>query len=127
MIADAARSLTIRQPLAFESGDYHSDVVRTAPTVGEVDQRLTEIRQAIRCFDQLADLLSSNLTRKAVRTYDQGVSPAQRLMGEIHLHARIRSERLENDVAPLALIRFLLGQLTCVHQALHQRLVLREL
>ena len=48
-------------------------------------------------------------------------------MGEIDLHPRIGAQRLEDDVAALALLRLLLGQLAGVDQPLHQRLVLGEL
>ena len=48
-------------------------------------------------------------------------------MREIDLDLRIRAERLEDDVAALALRGFLFRQLTRFDQALHERLIFGDL
>ena len=48
-------------------------------------------------------------------------------MGEVDLDPGVGAERLEDDVATLALLGLFLGQLARVHQPLHERLVLGEL
>ena len=48
-------------------------------------------------------------------------------MGEVDLDPRVGAERLEDDVAALALLGLFLGQLAGLDQPLHERLVLREL
>ena len=77
--------------------------------------------------DHGRELVPPHQSREPVGAEHERVAPAQRLMGEVDLHARIGPERLEDDVAALALLRLFLGELARVHQPLHERLILGEL
>src|SRR4051812_22835679 len=48
-------------------------------------------------------------------------------MGQIYLNLGIGSERLEDDVASLTLLGLVFGELSGVHQALHETLIFGEL
>ena len=108
-------------------GRHYRDVVRPAALVGEVDQPGAQIRKLRVVGNHVAEFLAADQPREPVRADDQRVAAAERLVGEIDLHARVGAKRLEDDVAALALLGFFLGQLASVHQPLHERLFLGEL
>ena len=121
------RLARLGQSVALEVGRDDRDVVGTAALVGEVDQRGAQVRELRLVRDHGRELLAPHQAGEPVGADDERVAAAERLVGEVDLHARIGAERLEDDVAPLALLRLFLGELAGVDQPLHERLVLGEL
>ena len=97
------------------------------PSSSRVDEPLARRREIALVPHHFA--ISSFVTcPESPSLHSTSVSPRRtRLVREIDLDRRLRSERLQNDVAPLALLGLFLGELTGLDQLLHQRLILRDL
>ena len=124
---DLGARLRRAQPLAVEPRQDHRDVVGSAALVGERDQPVARRLQVALARDDLRDLFPLHRAGEPVGAEHEDVAPADFLVGEIDLHARVGPERLEDDVPALALRRFLFRQLTRLDQALHQGLILGQL
>ena len=115
------------QQRAVEARGDDGDVVRPTILVREIDQPLAR-RYQIRLFgDDARDLVLANLSREAIAAEHEHVAATNLLMRKVDLDEGLGAERLEDDVAPLALRRFLLGELARLDELLHQRLVLGDL
>ncbi len=65
----------------------------------------------------------ANLSGESVAAENENVAEVHLLEGEIDLHGRLGSERLQVDVAALADFSFFRGELAGFDELLHQRLV----
>ena len=115
------------EPVTVEPREDDGDVVRPAALVREPDQPLAGGSHIGRRGHDPGDLVVLDLAREAVGAKHEDITLADVLVGEVHLHPGIRPQRLQDDVAPLALRRLLLRELPRLHEPLHQRLILREL
>src|SRR5204862_7797160 len=127
LVPDLGARFRRAQPFAVEARQDHGDVVGPAALVREPDQPVARGLQVALARGELGDLFLLYGAREPVGAEHENVAPADLLVREIHLHARVGPERLEDDVAALALGGFFFGQLTRLDQALHQGLVLGEL
>ena len=77
--------------------------------------------------DDDADIVLGHLSRQSVAAEHERVAAAHVLVREIDLDRRLWAERLENDVAALALRGFFFRELAGLDELLHQRLIFRDL
>ncbi|MDZ4389380.1 MAG: hypothetical protein U0974_06590 [Gemmatimonadales bacterium] len=95
--------------------------------IGEVDQGATDLLGTGGGCHGRGDILAPDHRGQAIRAEDQGVAALELLPGKIDADPGVRSERLQDDVAPGTRLGLFLGQLSYVHQSLGQRLVTGEL
>src|SRR2546422_8470841 len=93
------------QPLPVEPRDDDGDVVGATALVGERDELVAGGLQVPLGAHDLGDLLLLHLAGETVGAEDERVAAPGLLMRQVHLHLGVRSERLEDDVPPLALRR----------------------
>src|SRR5207302_2354959 len=127
LVPDLRARLHRAQAFAVEARQDDGNVVGSAALVGQRDQPVARRLQVALARGDLGDLFLLYGAGESVGAQHEDVAPPDFLMGEIHLHPRVGPERLEDDVAALALRRFLFRQLTRLDQTLHQGLVLGEL
>ena len=114
------------QSFAIEACGNDRDVVWPALFIGTCNEPVAEHGGIRLGACGLFDVSRARHTRKSIAAHDQHVAQAKLLVCEIDLDGGLGAERLQDDVASLARFGLFLGNLACVHQALHQRLVTRQ-
>ncbi len=115
------------QAVALEASDDDGDVVGSAALVSTVDEPLAGGGQITGFQNDSPDLVGPQQSGEAIAAQDEHVAAPDLLMREVYSHVRFGAQRLKDDVAPLAHLRFFLRHLAGFDKLLHQRLVLRYL
>src|SRR5262245_32803208 len=93
------RALWQGQTIARKLRDDHGDVVLAAALVGQIDQALAGRLKIPGLMNDLRDLVLVNLPRQPVAANHQRVHVAKRLTTDLDVHATVRPQGLQDDIA----------------------------
>src|SRR5690606_6605222 len=97
------------EPRAVDARGDDGDVVRRAALVGELDQLGAERVGVVEARGRVGQLVPPHGAGESVGTEEDDVAAAELLVGQVHAHDGLRTERLEDHAALRALLGLLLG------------------